>query len=725
MPMNDNAAVFAGALLEFACPVAKHAVIWLVVFTIKVSICIAFAAIFNKAIFRYTTPVIRRDFWSYAPYATGVCFIFMLTNHHFVSLRVGPYALPHFPQAVSMPAPAFGQRYQYGASMPDSPVAGERGLSTHALASGQASAATQSISQTSDQQAPDAVGIASLALIGVWICGALFCGLRIAAGLRRLKTIQRDARSVDAESPAGKVIDSVLQTMAKNVKYLVLFSDAVTVPLMWGYRTATILLPVEAADWPEERLICAIRHEAVHASGLDWPAQYNASLSCAALWFNPLVWFAKRMHRAESERVADSFVLLAIPPANYAAHLLDIARALRQGRRFGPPAQAVAMARSSNLAARVETILSPSGAYVLLTPAQKKLRRAVFYIFICAVYLVTYPHIVVRGATVPPNSYPPASSSISAETEPFPIGSVTVAAPGAATVTLPNGATVTLVGVRDTQKRMGHSWLDDNDPVTRRWGGLASAGNLPFHHLPPGAVVRTFVVMTRWKLSDQPAHAWNGSPNYPYYVSNPRLPAGMFAPVSGYSWQITPHPYFASLKAYAATPETSDSGTVTGFIEPSQEFRADDRTCTLRYAVAAGHWKDITWLNNQAGTESFSMSEGKITTILIPDAHKVNSHAWANGHALIKVTDPFSRYSPREALVFPELCRYQRVLVALDRNHSHAIYSVICSTTTDNQGNVTQTGTIPDSVLKRTDSFLFAARPYEWAEFRNVALQPR
>ena len=726
MLLNDIPFIFAGAPLETLYLIAKHAVISLGVATLKVSICIALAALINKAIFRYTTSLIRRDLWSYTPYATGVCFLFMLSSHHFVSLRVGPYTLPHFSQARPTPAPAFGERGLRGVGVPAPPIAGKSGaIDTRALAGGQASPATRSIPQISDQQAPDAVGFAALGLIGVWSCGVLFCGLRITAGLRRLKMMRRDAYPVDAESPAGKVIDSVLKKMPKNVKYSVFFSGAAKVPLMWGNREATILLPEEAADWPEERLICAVTHEAAHAAGLDWPAQYYASLSCAALWFNPLVWFAKRMHRAESERVADSIVLLTVPPADYAAHLLEIARALRQGRRFGSPAQAVAMARSANLAARVEAILSPTGAYVRLTSAQKKLRTATYYVLICAIFFVTYPHIIVRGATASSNAYPPVSSPASAETAPFSV-STTVAAPGASSVTLPNGATVTLVGVRDTQKRTEYSWLDDNNPVTRQWGSLASAANTPFHNLPPGAFGRAFVVMTRTKLSGQPSHVWDESPNYPYSLKGPGLPVGEFAPVSSYCWQITPHPYLAPLKAYAANPETSDSsGLVTGFVEPPQEFRAADRTCTLLYGVAAGHWKDITWLNTQVGTQSFDCGEGKITATLIPDAHKVDPHAWANGSALIKVTDPFSRYSPRETLVFPKSCSYQRVLVVLDRKHAHAIYSVICSTIMDRQGNVTQTGTIPDSVLRRTDTILFAARPYEWAEFRNVPLQPR
>ena len=58
-----------------------------------------------------------------------------------------------------------------------------------------------------------------------------------------------------------------------------------------------------------------------------------AEIARAGYWFNPVIWIACRRLRQESEQATDDMVLHAgIDGSDYAAHLLDLARAFSRHR---------------------------------------------------------------------------------------------------------------------------------------------------------------------------------------------------------------------------------------------------------------------------------------------------------------------------------------------------------------------------------------------------------
>ena len=134
-------------------------------------------------------------------------------------------------------------------------------------------------------------------------------------------------------------------------------SDAVTVPMVWGLFRPVILLPADADEWEPERQRAVLLHELAHIQRQDWLMQTIAQITCAVYWFNPLLWFAARRMRAESERACDDHVLNAgYQSTDYAQHLLDIVRTIKAtgiAKR-----SAVAMARSSKIEGRLRTVLA-------------------------------------------------------------------------------------------------------------------------------------------------------------------------------------------------------------------------------------------------------------------------------------------------------------------------------------------------------------------------------
>lgn len=127
-------------------------------------------------------------------------------------------------------------------------------------------------------------------------------------------------------------------------------------PMVWGLVRARLLIPSEALSWPVDWRRVALLHEMAHILRRDCLWQIVAQLACAAYWFHPLVWLARRAMQIESEQACDDIVLQAGSRASdYAEHLLRIASGLRTGRISG--AAAIAMARPSRLEGRLMAIL--------------------------------------------------------------------------------------------------------------------------------------------------------------------------------------------------------------------------------------------------------------------------------------------------------------------------------------------------------------------------------
>ncbi len=149
------------------------------------------------------------------------------------------------------------------------------------------------------------------------------------------------------------------------------FSAEIAVPMSWGFRRPVILLPEAARQWAPESLRLAILHEAAHLRRLDPLTRALAGLVCVFYWFHPLVWWAARRQRLESEKACDDRVLAAgSEPTSYAELLLDLAQGLAWRRRAGgSQTMAPAMADRAGLGARLRSILDPQ------TPRRRLGRR--------------------------------------------------------------------------------------------------------------------------------------------------------------------------------------------------------------------------------------------------------------------------------------------------------------------------------------------------------------
>ncbi len=200
----------------------------------------------------------------------------------------------------------------------------------------------------------------------VWAAGMVIGLLPLVVGLLNIGRISRHAVSAD-ELEWNELIRTLSRQLGLRREVRLVFSNALTMPMTWGWIRPVVLLPVESKRWTVERRQAVLLHELAHVMRLDCLTQQIAQFSCAIYWFNPLTWWASFQMMVERERACDDLVLLlGLRPSEYAGHLLVLAREQRGKRGFSMVA--VAMARGTNLEGRLRAILDPQ-------PAPRRLHR--------------------------------------------------------------------------------------------------------------------------------------------------------------------------------------------------------------------------------------------------------------------------------------------------------------------------------------------------------------
>jgi TonB family protein len=195
-----------------------------------------------------------------------------------------------------------------------------------------------------EAESAQAIGTAEILLAG-WAVGFFLMFARLAMGVVRAHQRRR----------ASTAAPIWLEREGVTVR----FSGAISVPETFGSQRPVILLPVEAAEWSEDRLRVVLAHELTHVQRHDWLTQIVAQFSACVYWFHPLAWYALGQLRVERELACDDGVLrLGYRGSEYAQHLVDVARAVRT--HTDALAASVPMATRSQLESRIRAILNPA-----------------------------------------------------------------------------------------------------------------------------------------------------------------------------------------------------------------------------------------------------------------------------------------------------------------------------------------------------------------------------
>jgi hypothetical protein len=190
-------------------------------------------------------------------------------------------------------------------------------------------------------------------LVLVWLGGWSLGWIHLACGIGLATRAVRRSRPVGEPGWSDLLVAAKAELGVRRPVALRV-SEAIDVPVVCGYRSATILLPPGALDWPQERRRTALLHELGHVARFDCLTQSLAYAVRAFYWPHPLAWWAVASLRRESEKACDDCVVRSGAAASeYARHLLDAARARPAHRLM----VAAAGAERTHLGARVGALL--------------------------------------------------------------------------------------------------------------------------------------------------------------------------------------------------------------------------------------------------------------------------------------------------------------------------------------------------------------------------------
>ena len=235
-------------------------------------------------------------------------------------------------------------------------------------------------------------------LLAIWAIGFLVVIAGLLAGLGRLIVMTRRCRPI--QSSVWREHASSLSAQLALPAVALLESHARTPLLTWGFLKPRIIVPAGAALWSAARVESVLAHELAHIARRDWTLQIAAQILCAVYWFNPLMWVTCRRLRDESEQACDDAVLRrGVNPADYASHLLAVARqVLAGGNRW---ASAPAIVNSSSLERRIAAMLNSSRRHESLTPGAGMLTLFTVFAVAAPVVAVTLTAPVETMTVVP------------------------------------------------------------------------------------------------------------------------------------------------------------------------------------------------------------------------------------------------------------------------------------------------------------------------------------
>jgi beta-lactamase regulating signal transducer with metallopeptidase domain len=210
-------------------------------------------------------------------------------------------------------------------------------------------------SVTVDADAPPAgarrVTVSWLALIGVVYSGGVAVIL-IAVFVHRASVRRCARRASDVrDAEWSRLLAECARGMGVRSDVRLLRTCQQSMPMTFGIRRPSILIPAIAETWTGDRRRAVILHELAHIARRDCLTQTVAFVACALYWFHPAVWWVARRLRIERELACDDRVIQAgTQPREYAGHLLEIAYSFGDHR---VSAMAVSMARPQQLESRM------------------------------------------------------------------------------------------------------------------------------------------------------------------------------------------------------------------------------------------------------------------------------------------------------------------------------------------------------------------------------------
>ncbi len=190
-----------------------------------------------------------------------------------------------------------------------------------------------------------------------WLVAVYLTGIAAVLAFRLIGSWQLLKLRGGATGPGARILEIVAELNPPRGGGLrCLVSPHVAVPMTWGVFKRVLMLPASIVEWSDADLRAALEHELAHIRHRDAARRWLGTLVSALWWPHPLVWIASKAWRLEQERACDDAVVRSgSDPEQYAAQLIDAARAVRLGGFQS--AAALVMAMPSGLETRLRAVV--------------------------------------------------------------------------------------------------------------------------------------------------------------------------------------------------------------------------------------------------------------------------------------------------------------------------------------------------------------------------------
>ncbi len=153
----------------------------------------------------------------------------------------------------------------------------------------------------------------SAAFIIVYCAGAIGLLMYLLAQQWNVRRFARQATLVQ-DAAWTRLLDECADALGIRRPVRLLRSRTHGVPLAFGTRRPSIVIPDIADQWTDDRRRAVLLHELAHVARRDCLTQSVAFGACALYWFHPALWWVAGRLRVERELACDDRVIAAGSP---------------------------------------------------------------------------------------------------------------------------------------------------------------------------------------------------------------------------------------------------------------------------------------------------------------------------------------------------------------------------------------------------------------------------
>ena len=242
---------------------------------------------------------------------------------------------------------------------------------------------------------------------GIYATVAIFFLARLILGITFGSRLDRNSHAIDDPHTLARLHFFARAARIHSTPRLA-ESELLSVPVTFGIRHPSILLPATWREWEPTELDAVLAHEISHVARRDALTERLSLLHRAIFWFSPLSWWLDRRLAELAEEASDDAALAAgADRTRYAETVLGFFAALEAapGRVWW---QGVAMASAGQAEKRLDRILEWKGSVAMQLKKPVVVIAAFLAIPVVCVTAGFRPTIESIHSTPPQSVQPPA-----------------------------------------------------------------------------------------------------------------------------------------------------------------------------------------------------------------------------------------------------------------------------------------------------------------------------